>query len=227
MKRPTWMLWAGGTWLGIAVAVLVPLEIIHIIAPDQAPRAIMRLAPWFVGFAYAFLAAVVLAERPVPEGDPTPLRRYVAYGLIASALCVAVIGFFPHLITRDGRRDVVDTYDKSKRYIGQDNSISANATLSVEVMLHAWLLLLAYAHLRNGRLAMLKIARAEVGRAEAARLLSAAQLEAAAAELDPDFLSRSLEEIERTYDMDPPRADAMLGQLMMVLRQAIPKVRAA
>jgi LytS/YehU family sensor histidine kinase len=92
-------------------------------------------------------------------------------------------------------------------------------------VVHGWLATFIYVGLRNSRRAARALAGAEIARSEANRALIAAQLEAAHAEVDPAVVFRALEDVERAYEEDPARADALLDELIAFLRDAIPRLR--
>jgi LytS/YehU family sensor histidine kinase len=69
------------------------------------------------------------------------------------------------------------------------------------------------------------LADAEVGRSEAQASLIAAQLVAAHAQVDPAFVLKRLEDIEQSYAANPEAADAELDELIVFLRDAIPRLR--
>ena len=45
------------------------------------------------------------------------------------------------------------------------------------------------------------------------------------AEIVPGLVSRALQDIDRAYESDSGRADALLDQLIVFLRAAIPRIR--
>ena len=92
-------------------------------------------------------------------------------------------------------------------------------------ILHGWLATFIYLSLRKARRATRTLTDAEMGRSEAHRSLLAAQLVAAHARVDPQFVLQELDTIERSYEADPARADARLDDLIVFLRDAIPRLR--
>jgi hypothetical protein len=67
--------------------------------------------------------------------------------------------------------------------------------------------------------------RAEIARQQSEAVLSAAQLQALQGQVDPAFLIRALEEVERRYSANPSGADRLLDALVSFLRTAMPAVR--
>jgi hypothetical protein len=45
------------------------------------------------------------------------------------------------------------------------------------------------------------------------------------ATIDPAFVMKALDDIERAYETDPMRADAALDEFIAFLRDAIPRLR--
>jgi len=94
------------------------------------------------------------------------------------------------------------------------------------VVIHGWIATFIYVRLRKSRRAARVLADAEIERAEAQRSLIAAQLMAAHAQVDPAFVLQALADIERTYESNPARADVLLDEFIVFLRDAIPRLRA-
>ena len=91
---------------------------------------------------------------------------------------------------------------------------------------YGWIATFIYVRLRKSRLAARALADAEVERSKAQAELLAAQLVAAHAQVDPAFVLQALEKVERAYEEDPGRADALLDEFIAFLRDAIPRLRA-
>jgi hypothetical protein len=112
-----------------------------------------------------------------------------------------------------------------KGYNPQLRRTAAVFALGFDGILHYWLATFIYVRLRNSRLAAQALARAEIERTEANRHLLVSQLAAAHSVIDPEAVFRKLEDIERIYDDDSPRAEALLDELTAFLRAAIPQLR--
>jgi LytS/YehU family sensor histidine kinase len=112
-----------------------------------------------------------------------------------------------------------------KAYNPQHRKTAAVFALGFDGVLHCWLATFIYVRLRNSRLAAQALARAEMERSEANRKLLDSQLSTAHAVIDPEAVFEKLETIERIYDEDPARADALLDELIVFLRTAIPQLR--
>ena len=84
---------------------------------------------------------------------------------------------------------------------------------------------LIFVVLRNGRVAVRALEEAELQRIAARQRLAASRLDAARAHVDPEVTLRELERIEALYERDRIAADALMDNLIVRLREAIPRVR--
>jgi LytS/YehU family sensor histidine kinase len=98
--------------------------------------------------------------------------------------------------------------------------------LGLNGALYGSLAMFIYVRLRNAGLAARVLADAEIRRSEEQRALIAAQLVAAQSRVDPAFVMKALDDIERDYETDPARADEALDEFIAFLRDAIPRLRA-
>ena len=227
MRRLGWKHWAGALALGTLTGVLIPVQVLFLNA-HRLPASILYGVPRFVAFAVVFLLAVAVAEARAGSEEPTPIRRYVGCGIVATLACLAVSILYSATMPGAPReRRVVDSTNTSTVYTAAERLPSAIFAAGFDGCVHGWLAMLIYARLRNAHIAARKLERAELEREEAARRLADARLEAAHARVDPAALSASLEEIERLYDHDAARAQARLDELTAFLRDAIPRVRKA
>ena len=229
MRRPwsvlTWRHWAWATALGVAVGLLVPLQILNYNFYWTLWKIVYH-TPWFVAFAWVFLLAIALAESSDPPGHGTSMWRYVAGALAASVVCAGLTWFLADWYQVPPRKVVTGgLVFAEKTYSPQVRKTSAMFALGFDGILHCWLATLIYARLRNSRLAAQALARAEIERSEATRKLLDSQLAAAHAVVDPEAVFGKLDAIERIYDEDPARGDALLDELIVFLRAAIPQLR--
>jgi hypothetical protein len=67
--------------------------------------------------------------------------------------------------------------------------------------------------------------KAELQRLAASQRLMASRLDAARANVDPEETLRELERIETLYERDRVAAEALMDDLIVRLREAIPRVR--
>jgi len=226
----TWKHWAWATVIAVLVSVSIPLQDFDTNL-YWAPWRVLFHTPWFLFFAYAFLVAIAVAETSAPDPSAPSAWRYVATLLAASVVCIAALGTFPELV-RAAPRQVVAGQTKFKATPTDPASrakahrLASMTGLGALALIHGWLATFIYVRLRNSRRATKALADAEIERSEAQRSLLAAQLVAAHAQVDPAFVLQALEKVERAYEEDPGRADALLDEFIAFLRDAIPRLRA-
>jgi hypothetical protein len=236
MKRPaalrtlTWKHWAWGLGTSLLVSVSIPLQDFDTNL-YWAPWRILYHTPWFLFFGCTFVVAIGLAESSAADPLAPSAWRHVATLTAASVICVASLGAFPELVRAAPRLVVAgqttfkktptDAESKAKAH-----RISAMTGLGALALIHGWLATFIYVRLRNSRRVTKAFADAEIERSEAQRNLLAAQLVAAHAQVDPAFVLRALENVERAYEEDAARADQLLDEFIAYLRDAIPRLRA-
>lgn len=224
----TWKHWAWATIIPIAISVTLPVQQFHT-NWYWAPWRIFFHTPWYLLFSYIFLLAIAAAESSVPAGTDAPGRRYVAALAVATALCVAAVGSFTELVRKAPRQVIAGqtTFKPSPESPeARARSRRINVTIGFSsVLVYGWIATFIHLRLRKSRRAARALADAELDRAEAQRGLIAAQLFAAHAQVDPEFVLRALEDVERAYEDDPKRGDVLLDEFIAFLRDAIPRLR--
>jgi hypothetical protein len=222
----TWKHWAWPTAIGSLLGVSMPLQELDI-NPEWALWRVLYHTPWFIVFGYVFMLAIVLAEGAAPRVRLS-IARSVLAATGASVVCVALAGAFAfqvrfppqHIV--DGRLrplPVKIRWDTNQR-------TRAMMYLGLNGALYGSLAMFIYVRLRNAGLAARVLADAEIRRSEEQRALIAAQLVAAQSRVDPAFVMKALDDIERDYETDPARADEALDEFIAFLRDAIPRLRA-
>ena len=226
LRALTWKHWAWATAIPILIAITLPVQNFHQNMYWWLGRIIFSI-PKFLVFSYAVLIAIAVAESSVPEGTAPQGWRYVLALLAASAVYVVAIASFPGLT----RRAPVEV--RSGQTFASNFTASPDRTEMTNLLIgtpgtlsYGWIATFIYVRLRKARLAAAALADAEVERSEAQARLFAAQLVAAHAQVDPAFVLRKLEDVERAYEADPARADVLLDEFIAYLRDAIPRLRA-
>jgi hypothetical protein len=175
--------------------------------------------------AWAFLLAIVLADASVAPGRPTPIWRHVVAIALAGLVCASFAAArAPHLpgapydvfagqITRPAGKPT------------NNRSFMSFMTRGTYLVLHGGLGALIFVVLRNARDAARALEEAELQRSTASQRLLASRLEATRVRVDPEVTLRELEQIESLYERDRPAADARMDDLIVRLREAIPRVR--
>jgi hypothetical protein len=223
--RLTWKHWAWATSIGLLVGLLVPLQILNYNF-YWTPWKVVYHTPWFVAFAWVFLVAIAIAESSDLRPQRTSMWRYAAGAIGASVVCVGLAWFLADLYQLPPRKVVGGGMGiTEKGYSQQHRKTSAVFALAFDGILHYWLATFIYVRLRNSRLAAHALSKAEIERSDANRNLLDSQLAAAHAVVDPESIFQKLDAIERIYGEDPARADALLDELIVFLRAAIPQLR--
>lgn len=226
----TWKHWAWATAVPILLSITIPLQNFDTNRYWMHWQVIYD-TPLYLFFSYLFLFAIALAESAVPPGSVPSAWRYIGTLAVASFIGVATLGAFPELVQKAPKL-VVAGQTVARKAIGtpemQAKARRQNVMLGLGKMalIHGWLATFIYVRLRKSRHAARVLAQAEIERTEAQRNLLAAQLVAAHAQVDPAFVLRALERVERTYETDPAGADILLDEFIAFLRDAIPRLRA-
>jgi hypothetical protein len=196
------------------------------INPEWALWRVLYHTPWFILFGYVFMLAITLVEATEPRVRLSILRCVLA-AIGASFVCVALAGATAFQIRYAPQQIVEGRVDPTPKKIRWETNqrYRAMATLGLDGALHGSLAMFIYVRLRNARVAASALADAEIRRSEEQRALIAAQLVVAQATIDPAFVMKALDDIERAYETDPARADVELDEFIAFLRDAIPRLR--
>lgn len=224
----SWRHWAWAAAIAVLVSVAKPLQSFDT-NRYWAHWQVIYDTPWLLLIAGLFLIAIALAEASVPDLPGPSAWRYVAAITVASAACVAIAGALhdhfpmaPQQVTA-GQTLPKRTHATPEARVEWQRAFAMKEVTSM--VLYGWLATFIYVNLRKSRRATRALNDAEMGRSEAQRSLLAAQLVAAHAQVDPAFVLSTLEAIECRYDSDPAGADAQLDELIVFLRDAIPRLR--
>ena len=208
---------------GALIAISVPLSSLWINF-SRVPHGIVYLTRVYVIFAAFFILAVAVVEANAPRRRPT-LRQYGAAGLLAAMLCLTTASVLATKFIRLPSRREIPGYVKAPPYLPQHVIPSALFAVGFDGVAHCLIGLFVYVRLRNARLAEAALHGTQLGASEARRASSSARLEAVRGRVDPEALTRSLEEIEQMYARDPARAESRLDELIGFLRSTIPEIR--
>jgi hypothetical protein len=196
------------------------------INPEWALWRVLYHTPWFILFGYVFVLAITLVEATAPRVRLS-ITRCVLAVIGASLVCLALAGAFAFQIRSAPERIVEGQIVPAPAKIRWETNqrYRAMATLGLDGALYGSLAMFIYVRLRNARITRAALADAEFRRSEEQRALIAAQLVAAQATIDPAFVMKALDDIERTYESDPARADGALDEFIVFLRDTIPRLR--
>jgi hypothetical protein len=226
-RRLTWRHWIWATAIGLAVTLSIPLQKFEVNL-YWAPWRVIFGAPWMLLFAYVFLLAIVVAESYSPPASRVSTRRYVVAALAASVVCLGLVAAFSDYVRMPPREEFRGQVEKKVGTPEVRQKLYAILSLGLcDGVLHGWLATFIYVRLRNARLAARALAEIQLRQAEANRQLLASQLTSMDAEVDPDAVLSTLEDIQRDYETDSVGANARMDQLIAFLRAAIPRLRTA
>jgi hypothetical protein len=217
------------TW-GLAAAWGVALAVIHpFIRFDTnfywAHWSVLSSLAYHVLTAWAFLVAIVLADASAPAGRPTSMGRYMAAIALAAIACAGYAAARAPHIPWAPYQVVAGKINRPASTPATNKASWAFASRGLEVTLYGGLGAIIFVVLRNGRDAARALEEAELKRSKASERLLASRLEATRAQIDPEVTLRELERIEALYERDPNAADALMDELIVRLREAIPLVR--
>ena len=151
---------------------------------------------------------------------------YLGAAIVASVLTLAAAGLFHDYVYRvpvrieNGR--LSPPFPKHLRVTASRNN--AVIGLGLESSLYGLIGTLISGFLRRSRYTEEVFAQAERERALSAQRLTAARLAAGHAAVDPAVVIARLERIESIYETDGVRGDALMDELILQLREAIPKL---
>jgi len=209
---------ARGFVLGAGIATLDFLYYLPLVsAPHEMGFGLLlsSLVLW-CGECILFALALGLAER---LASPSDLRTWqLGFAIVAGVTASIVIWHtFSILVLRDQLGMPL-----FREEVGQPGNWLGGA------LYHAWLMLFfggliaAVETSQRWRTRMLSSLRSEeLARATSQQRLVQARLASLEARIDPDHLYRTLSQLERLYEDDPPAADRLLDELIAFLRHAL------
>ena len=221
----TWKHWGWATGVAVAITLSMPLQTLDMNVYWFVQRIAYHL-PWYLFFAYVFLAAVAWSESD-PGPEAFSVSRAIRAALVAGTVCLVVSISLSDFVASPPRR-VVDGRVVAPRPVVQHPELRRRwpgIVIGLYGALFGSLAMSVYVSLRNSRRAARALAEAEYARAEASRKLLVSNLKAASAELEPDLVHEWLGAIESAYVANPRVAEAQLDELIGFLRAAIPRAR--
>jgi hypothetical protein len=220
----TWRRWAWAIGASVALWISVPVFNANI---TYGTGVVWRVAnlPWYVGIGCTFLVSIALVEIRAAPYVP-PLIAYLGAALVASVLSLAALGSFHDYVYRypvrieDGRRSAPFP-DHLRTTASRNNAVFGRG---FDTSIYGVIGTLIYGYLRRSRHAEEMLAQAERARAVSRQRLTAARLAAAHAAVDPAAVIERLAQIEAIYETDGARGDTLMDELIVQLREAIPKL---
>jgi len=223
-RQLTLRTWGLAAAWGVALAALYPF-IRFDINFYWAHWSVLTSVAYHVLTAWGFLVAIVLADASAPAGRPTSMGRYVAAIATAAIACAGYAAARAPQVPEPPYHVVAGKVWRPAGKSSTTRSSGAFISRGLEVALYGGLGAIIFVVLRNGRNAARALEEAELQRSTASQRLLAARLEAARARVDPEVTLRELERIEALYERDRIAADALMDDLIVRLREAIPRVR--
>ena len=222
LDRKHWLVAAG---CGVLVGAVQPL--VHFeISLYWAHWRVLFDTPYWIAAGCLYLWTIALADASVPAERVPSMGRYAAWLAAAGAVCVAAaLAIGPHVPWPPNQVIAGRTFKGTFHTPKGKRTHAVVARYALPSIIHGTLGSFMFIMVRNSRRAARALAEAEIERSEAARRLLQSSIDAARGQVDPDTMLRSLEEIERTYDLDPALADRMMDTLIETLRDAMPRLR--
>jgi hypothetical protein len=222
--RPELLLSIGGGWLlGGVIALLEFAYYYPLVAPDGAGAGLLlSLVIVWGGEGMILGLAVGLFERTV-------WPRLLSVGQLLCAVLVGSLAGVPAwqafvegvLRDRFGLRRLRD-------YMGQPVDLASIVFYNIWLMLiFGGLAAAAYLFWQRHVRMLAQLRSAELAREESQRRLAQTQLAALRARVDPDFLFRALQRLERLYESHAADADRLMEELIAFLRTALAEERAS
>ena len=214
----------GALWravqLGVAIAVtmaLIRLGSIFAAFPDMTPTdrwqiVLEIIASWFanVGLQLAVLHIVIL-----PQAAPRAVRILRFFGMV---LLGTVGAAAPLMLLADV---------PSIRLGIVESTTTGTWSGLFDALLMATFLVYQHGGQARSEEASRRLQQLQREQQAARRRLVEAQLQALQARVDPQMFFDILESVQRLYATDAPRAEALLDELIVFLRSALPRLRSA
>lgn len=208
------------TWRRLAVALAIALALlawyfieggltVRRLQPLDLARALMHLA-----MALCLLPATLLADDAVDRGSP-PLLAYAAAvlgGTLAATLLQSAL-VAPLPAGDVGPLLRILPQHPMARYL--------------EFLLWGAIVVAVYANRRRAQAAAARLQALQLRRTQAQQRVLSSQLLALQARVEPRFLFNTLALVRDLYEVDRGRAAAMLDDLIVYLRNALPQMRLA
>jgi hypothetical protein len=193
---------------------------------DLNVERLAGILPWLLALGAITLVCVALAEVSVPPGRVPSTTRYVGAIVVAALIAAAIFGRFHEPIRAALRAapagGVATVATEAPPHVAP---LALALFGGTNVLIMGLVVVLAHARLQHVRLASRALSAAEVAREEAQRRVTSWHLQTVHFAVDPAAVIARLEAIERAYDGDAARADAMLEELIEKLRASIPRLR--
>jgi hypothetical protein len=180
---------------------------------------------WYSAFAAVFIVAVAFVEANAPRRRPG-LRSYAAAACFSALICLGGAYSVAEAVMDSGYRRTTPGGSAPKVFTADQRRPTAVFARGFDGVMHCVIGMFVYVRLRNARLTALALQRRQEKASESSRAEADARLESVSRRVDPRSLTQTLDDIERTYWVDPERAEARLDELTEFLRAAIPQTRA-
>jgi hypothetical protein len=212
---------SAGAFVIAVLAVVGGMGLISAAWAAPLQTALTRLVETAVTGAFVFVA-VVAADELVARGAPR--ARTYAIAILSAALIGAVIGWYVRSATGLTFRGP-PTGGIAGPLLNTSHRIAYHLTIAIACSLVAGLATFVWVSRRNALAARQRQQDAERARAQARRRTLESELQALQARVEPMFLFDTLERIRAAYRLDAAVGNAMMEDLIVYLRAALPHLR--
>lgn len=208
--RLTWKIIGATLAIAMALQAWFTLEV-SLFFPEASQNDAVRATSNLL-MAYCVMLATLVADEAVDRGA----KRLRAYGwAVITGSAVAAV---TQLLVQRWLPWGADAGNFSTH-------IAQAASLLLEFLLWAAIIVMIYANHRTALLASARMNAAQVQRAELQRRTLESQLQTLQARVEPQFLFGTLLQMRELYDINPAQGAQMADDLIVYLRAALPQMR--
>jgi len=210
-------------WRAVATAFMIALAVntwstLELVFPAHrsfsqglVSNAIINLA-----MAFCIMFTTLVADQRVASGA----GRFATYGWSVAA--GAAIGA---LVQWQLHQWLGVPYSDDVPGVPHEQLVMRPVYVFFEYLIWGSIIVFIYVNRRNALFAAAELNAARVRRTEAQRRTLESRLKALQARVEPQFLFDALAKVRDLYEDDPGRGSAVLGNLIVYLRSALPQLR--
>lgn len=212
LRRLTWRRWLLS--LAVAAALLAWMTLESGLTSRQLPAVDPARVAMHLAMVFCLLPATLLADDAVDRGR-APLTAYTA-AVLGGTLAASLL-----------QRPAVGAWLAAGGELPSAPLRAHPVASFLEYLLWAAIVVWVYANRRRAAAAAARLQAAQLARARVQQRLLSSRLQALQARVEPRFLFNTLDLVRQTYQVDAARAAALLDDLIVYLRNALPQMRLA
>jgi hypothetical protein len=216
-RRVTWQVAAATLGIALALEVWSLLEVTLHAEPDTSlPHTYLSALVINVTMAFCLMFTTFVADE-LSSYRAKSLGVYATSIVVGAGLGALLQWEIHRLLALSPRADFIS--------VPSDFHIAQPAFLFLDYLVWGSIIVWIYVNRRAELRAAARMTAAQLQRAETQRRTLKARLQAMQAQVEPQFLHRTLARVGDRYETDPGAGSAMLGRLIVYLRAALPQLR--